>query len=65
MNTMDLLAKIKEDLQLKRSQIAEKMISGRISDIASYQKDVGIAQGLDQACISIDEVLKKLNEEDV
>jgi len=41
------------------------MISGRISDIAAYQKDVGIAQGLDQACISIDEVLKKLNEEDV
>ena len=65
MNTMELLTKIKEDLQLKRSEIAEKMISGRISDIASYQKDVGLAQGLDQACLSIDKVLKKLNEEDV
>ncbi len=41
------------------------MISGRISDIASYQKDVGLAQGLDIACTIIDETLQKINEEDV
>tara|TARA_R100001086_G_C11709709_1_gene223796 strand:- start:135 stop:338 length:204 start_codon:yes stop_codon:yes gene_type:complete len=65
MNTLELLGKIKTDLQSRRQAIAEKMISGRISDIASYQKDVGLAQGLDIACTIIDETLQKINEEDV
>jgi hypothetical protein len=40
------------------------MIEGRISDFQSYQKDVGIAQGLENACIIIDETLTKLDEGD-
>jgi hypothetical protein len=40
------------------------MIEGRISDFQSYQKDVGIAQGLEDACIIIDETLTKLDEGD-
>jgi hypothetical protein len=40
------------------------MIEGRISDFQSYQKDVGIAQGLEDACIIIDETLTSLDEGD-
>ena len=40
------------------------MIEGRISDFHSYQKDVGIAQGLEDACIIIDETLTSLDEGD-
>jgi len=40
------------------------MIEGRISDFHSYQRDVGIAQGLEDACIIIDETLTKLDEGD-
>jgi len=41
------------------------MIEGRESDFESYQKDVGVAQGLEDACAIIDETLKQLDEEDV
>ena len=64
MNTIELLKRIKRNLREKKSAIAEKMIEGRISDFHSYQKDVGIAQGLEDACIIIDETLNKLDEGD-
>jgi hypothetical protein len=64
MNTIELLKRIKRNLREKKSAIAEKMIEGRISDFHSYQKDVGIAQGLEDACIIIDETLKSLDEGD-
>ena len=48
----------------QRSAIAEKMIEGRETDFHSYQKDVGVAQGLEDACIIIDETLNKLDEGD-
>jgi len=40
------------------------MVQGRISDFGTYQKNVGIAEGLEQASEIINETLKKLNEED-
>jgi|TARA_E500000305_G_scaffold5931_1_gene4766 hypothetical protein len=40
------------------------MIEGRLSDFESYNKDVGIAQGLEESCAIIDETLKQINEED-
>ena len=55
---------IKHNLREKKSAIAEKMIEGRESDFQSYQKDVGIAQGLEDACVIIDETLKQIDEED-
>jgi len=64
MNTIELLKKIKSNLREKKSAIAEKMIEGRVSDFQSYQKDVGIAQGLEDACVIIDETLTKLDEGD-
>ena len=64
MNTIELLKKIKKNLREKKSAIAEKMVEGRVSDYQSYQKDVGIAQGLEDACIIIDETLNKLDEGD-
>jgi hypothetical protein len=64
MNTIELLKRIKRNLREKKSAIAEKMIEGRISDFHSYQKDVGIAQGLEDACIIIDETLTSLDEGD-
>ena len=64
MNTMELLKKIKKNLREKKSALAEKMIEGRETDFQSYQKDVGIAQGLEDACAMIDETLIKLDRED-
>tara|TARA_R100001369_G_scaffold78220_1_gene107790 strand:- start:460 stop:657 length:198 start_codon:yes stop_codon:yes gene_type:complete len=64
MNTIELLKKIKSNLREKKSAIAEKMIEGRETDFQSYQKDVGIAQGLEEACVTIDETLTKLDEGD-
>ncbi len=64
MNTIELLKKIKQNLRQKKSAIAEKMIEGRETDFHSYQKDVGIAQGLEEACVTIDETLTKLDEGD-
>ena len=40
------------------------MIEGRISDFESYQKHVGIAEGLTQASEIIDDTMKKLDKED-
>ena len=65
MNTIALLKKIQQNLMEKKSAIAEKMIEGRETDFNSYQKDVGIAQGLEDACAIIDETLNKLDEGDV
>ena len=64
MNTIELLKKIKKNLREKKSAIAEKMVEGRETDFNSYQKDVGIAQGLEDACSIIDETLNKLDEGD-
>jgi len=64
MTTVELLKLIKKNLREKKSAIAEKMIEGRESDFESYQKDVGIAQGLEDACAIIDETLNQLDEED-
>ena len=64
MNTIELLKKIKQNLRQNKSAIAEKMIEGRETDFHSYQKDVGIAQGLEEACVTIDETLTKLDEGD-
>ena len=40
------------------------MVEGRETDFNSYQKDVGIAQGLEDARSIIDETLNKLDEGD-
>ena len=62
MTITDLLQKIKENLEQKKLEIAKGMIEGRISDFESYQKSVGIAEGLEQASEIINETLKKLEE---
>jgi len=64
MTTADLLQKIKKNLERERLAIAEKMVLGRNTDFLSYQKDVGIAEGLSQASDIISETMKKINEED-
>ena len=37
------------------------MIDGRMSDFQSYQKYVGVAQGIDLSCQSIDETIKQIS----
>ncbi|MBC44087.1 MAG: hypothetical protein CML19_17865 [Pusillimonas sp.] len=64
MTITDLLRQIKKNLSNKRLEIAESMIEGRISDFQSYQKHIGIAEGLQQASEIVDDTLKKLDEED-
>ena len=60
----DLLQKIKKNLKEKKLEIAESMIEGRLSDFESYQRNVGIAEGLQQASEIIDDTMKKLDKED-
>ena len=40
------------------------MVEGRMSDFSAYHTNVGVAEGLEQACEIIDDVLKKINEGD-
>jgi len=40
------------------------MVEGRVSDFQSYSKNVGIAEGLQQASEIINETLNKLEEDD-
>tara|TARA_R100000935_G_scaffold14286_1_gene28634 strand:+ start:49 stop:246 length:198 start_codon:yes stop_codon:yes gene_type:complete len=64
MTITDLLQIIKKNLEKERSAIAEKMVLGRETDFQSYQKDVGIAEGLSQASDIISDTMKTINEED-
>ena len=40
------------------------MVDGRVSDFNSYNKNVGIAEGLMQASEIIRETIRSVNEED-
>tara|TARA_R110000822_G_C15005181_1_gene461267 strand:- start:32 stop:157 length:126 start_codon:yes stop_codon:yes gene_type:complete len=40
------------------------MVEGRMSDLSAYHRNVGVAEGLEQACEIIDDMLIKLNEGD-
>ena len=64
MTVTDLLQRIKQNLETERLAIAEKMVLGRETDFLSYQKDVGIAEALNQASDIISETMKTINEED-
>ena len=52
------------NLKEKKLEIAESMIEGRLSDFESYQRNVGIAEGLQQASEIIDETLNKLEKDE-
>jgi len=62
---IDLIREIKKQIRLQKTAIASDMVEGRMSDFQSYSKNVGIAEGLEQACSLIDETIKKMNQEDV
>ena len=64
MTVTDLLNRIKKNLKEKRLEIADSLVQGRVSDFGSYQKNVGIAEGLEQASEIINETLNKLEEDD-
>ena len=62
---IDQIREIKKQIRLQKTAIASDMVEGRMSDFQSYSKNVGIAEGLEQACSLIDETMKKMNQEDV
>ena len=64
MTVSDLLQQIRINLDKQRLEIAESMVDGRMSDFSSYQKNVGIAEGLMLASEIIRETIKNINEED-
>jgi hypothetical protein len=64
MTVSDLLRAIKKRLRNQKATIANDMVEGRMSDLSAYHKNVGVAEGLEQACEIIDEMLKKLDEGD-
>ena len=64
MTVSDLLRAIKKRLRDQKATIANDMVQGRMSDLSAYHKNVGVADGLEQACEIIDEMLKKLDEGD-
>ena len=64
MTITDLLQKIKINLRQTKTEIGISMVEERMSDLQSYHKQVGVAEGLQQAIEIIDDTLKKFNEED-
>jgi|TARA_B110000977_G_scaffold167996_1_gene216909 hypothetical protein len=64
MTVSDLLQQIRQNLDKQRLEIAESMVDGRMSDFSTYQKNVGISEGLMQASEIIRETIKNINEED-
>jgi len=64
MTVPDLLKTIKEKLRSQKTTIANDMVEGRMSDLLAYHRNVGVAEGLEQACEIIDDMLKKLNKGD-
>lgn len=64
MTVSDLLQQIRKNLDKQRLEIAESMVDGRMSDFSTYQKNVGISEGLMQASEIIRETIKNINEED-
>tara|TARA_R110000822_G_scaffold104455_2_gene231429 strand:- start:1719 stop:1916 length:198 start_codon:yes stop_codon:yes gene_type:complete len=64
MTVTDLLKTIKDLIRKQKAAIANDMVEGRMSDFSAYHKNVGVAEGLEQACEIIDDMMKKLNEGD-
>ena len=64
MTVKEMLAMIKADLQTRKSQLANDMVEGQISDLNHYHKSVGIAEGLVISQDVIDETLKQIEIED-
>jgi CRISPR/Cas system-associated endonuclease Cas1 len=64
MTISDLLQQIRNNLEKRRLEIADGMVRGRMSDFEAYHKNVGIAEGLEQASDVIHDTIKTLNEED-
>jgi len=64
MTISDLLQQIRTNLEKRRLEIADGMLRGRMSDFETYHKNVGIAEGLEQASDVIHDTIKNLNEED-
>ena len=64
MTISDLLQQIRNNLEKRRLEIADSMLRGRMSDFEAYHKNVGIAEGLEQAADVIHDTIKNLNEED-
>jgi|TARA_R110000787_G_scaffold174894_2_gene287436 hypothetical protein len=64
MTVTDLLKTIKELIRKQKAAIANDMVEGRMTDFSAYHKNVGVAEGLEQACEIIDDMMKKLNEGD-
>jgi hypothetical protein len=64
MTLTEVMRKAKQKLQEQKTTIANDMVSGRMTDFNGYTRNVGVAEGLQQACDIIDEFIKKLDEED-
>ena len=64
MTVSDLLQQIRNNLEKRRLEIADGMLRGRVSDFEAYHKNVGIAEGLEQASDVIRETIREINEKD-
>jgi hypothetical protein len=64
MTVTDLLKTIKDLIRKQKAAIANDMVEGRMSEFSAYHKNVGVAEGLEQACEIIDDMMQKLNEGD-
>ena len=64
MTISDLLQQIRNNLEKRRLEIADGMLRGRMSDFEAYHKNVGIAEGLEQASDVIRETIREINEKD-
>ena len=62
-HTLQIRDKIKAGIVGKMKNLSDKMSAGRAVDYAGYRQMVGHMQGLNDALESVDEVFKKLLDE--
>ena len=64
MTLTELMRIVKKRLLDQKTAIASDMVEGRMGNFDGYTRNVGVAQGLQMSCDIMDEMIKKLNEED-
>lgn len=61
MTELDLLKRYNDEF---RQQAVEKLVSGGAKDYAEYRELVGVIRGLDHANYSLQDLVRKLKEDD-
>lgn len=60
----DIFKAVVEDLERQKREIADGMLAGKCSSFETYQRQVGIGEGLTRAQQAIKDKVKRLHADD-